>query len=346
MEIKFAKYRIHLNHTFGIARSANDWYDIIFIYIVEGRIIGRGEAAPSLRYNETTDRIISLLNQKVKLPEDCSDRKKIWNHILPQLNGIKALEAAFSMALWDWWGQKCNQPVYKLLGMEQSSLLSTSFTIAIGDLKEIEQKVNEASPYHILKVKLGTPKMDKEIMKEIRYHTDKLVRVDANEGWHPDFALEMCKWLADRNVEFVEQPFPADQLRKTAELKEKSPMPLYADENSINSLDIPKIAHAFNGINIKLMKCGSLDEGKRMINRARFHDLKIMLGCMVESSVGITAAAQLGSGVDVVDLDGNLLINNDPYDGVLVENGRLKVGIRDGLGLELIKDIEKGLELL
>ena len=335
MELTFTTYRIQLHHTFGIARSANDWYDVVFIYLKDRNLIGRGEAAPSLRYNESTERILSVLKQKVRFPEDCSNRDVIWNYVLPQLKGIKALEAAFSMALWDWWSQKNEKSVSEYLGMARTEMPITSFTIAIGDLDEIGQKIEEAQPYTILKVKLGTPNMDREIMTEIRRHTDKVIRIDANEGWQPETAHHFCHWLADQNVEFVEQPFPADQLEYTAALKEKSPLDIYADENSMDSADIPLIAHAFDGINIKLMKCGSLEEGKRMMNLARFHDLKIMLGCMVESSVGITAAAQLAGKVNAADLDGNLLINNDPYRGVTVEDGRLVLPEGYGLGLSL-----------
>ena len=335
MELTFTTYRIKLNHTFGISRSANDWFDIVYIFIRDGEIIGRGEAAPSLRYNESTKRILSILKQKIKLPVDCSNRDEIWNFILPQLKEVKALEAAFSMALWDWWGQKCEKPVFELFNMKTDEMPLTSFTIAIGELDEIGQKIDEADPYHILKVKLGTPKMDKEIMTEIRRHTDKVIRIDANEGWEPETALDFTKWLADQNVEFVEQPFPADQLDHTAILKDKSPLDIYADENSLDSADIPRISTAFDGINIKLMKCGSLEEGKRMINLARFYDLKIMLGCMVESSVGISAAAHLAGEVDKVDLDGNLLINNDPYLGVKVIDGKLILPNSNGLGISL-----------
>ena len=335
MELTFTTYRIKLNHTFGISRSAYDWYDIVYIFIRDGEIVGRGEAAPSLRYNESAERIISILKQKIKLPVDCSNREKIWNFILPQLKEVKALEAAFSMALWDWWGQKCEKPVSDLLNIKMDKMPITSFTIAIGELDEIGQKIDEADPYHILKVKLGTPKMDKEIMTEIRRHTDKVIRIDANEGWEPETALGFTKWLADQNVEFVEQPFPADQLDHSAALKDKSPLDIYADENSLDSADIPRISTAFDGINIKLMKCGSLEEGKRMINLARFYDLKIMLGCMVESSVGITAAAHLAGEVDKVDLDGNLLINNDPYLGVKVIDGKLVLPNSNGLGINL-----------
>ena len=173
MELDYTVYRIHLNHTFGISRSKNDWYDIIIIFLIDGEFIGRGEAAPSIRYNESSDRILSVLRNKVTLPDNCLDREMIWNHILPQCEGIKALEAAFSMALWDWWGQKKQKPISELLSIDNSNLPLTSYTIAIGDLDEIGQKVDEAEPYSILKVKLGTPDKDKEIIKEIRNITDK-----------------------------------------------------------------------------------------------------------------------------------------------------------------------------
>ena len=335
MELDYKVYRIHLNHTFGLSRSKNDWYDIIILYLIDGEFVGRGEAAPSVRYNESSDRILSVLKNKITLPDDCSDREIIWNHILPSLEGIKALEAAFSMALWDWWGQKKEKPISELLSLDCSNLPLTSYTIAIGDLDEIGQKVDEADPYSILKVKLGTPDKDKEIIKEIRNITDKLIRVDANEGWHYSEALELCNWLSEQNVEFVEQPFPADQLDQTKILKEKSPLDIYADENSISSNDIYNIKEAFDGINIKLMKCGSLEEGKKMIKVARQFGLKVMLGCMVETSIGITAASHLAGEVDVADLDGNLLINNDPYIGVKVVDGQLVLPELHGTGLVL-----------
>ena len=335
MEISFTTYRINLHYTFGISRSKNVWYDIVLVYIQDGEIIGRGEAAPSFRYNESTEKILSVLKQNISLPGGDSDRGTLWNHIYPQLQGIKSLEAAFSMALWDWWGQKQKKPVSELLGLDTSSMPLTSFTIAIGELDEIGEKIKEAEPYSILKVKLGTPDMDREIIQEIRQHTDKVIRVDANEGWQTDTALELCKWLADRNIEFIEQPFPAGQLDQTALLRSKSPLDIYADENSLDSADIPQIHEAFDGVNIKLMKCGSIEEGQRMIHLAKFHDMKIMLGCMVETSVGITAAAHLAGEVDAADLDGNLLINNDPYSGVKVVNGRLVLPNEHGIGLAL-----------
>ena len=212
----------------------------------------------------------------------------------------------------------------------------TSYTISIGDIDLISEKVNEGAPYSILKVKLGMGvDKDKEIMKAIRLETDKIIRVDANEGWDLETGIEMCQWLSEKGVEFVEQPFKSTNLKDTAELRKKSPLPLIADENSLQSGDIPGIEGIFDGINIKLMKCGSLFEALRMIKMARDRDMKIMLGCMIESSIGITAAAHLSPLVDYADLDGNLLINNDPYEGVAVEDGKLILPEGNGLGISL-----------
>ena len=336
MKLSFTTYRIFLKHPFGISRSTNNWYDIVLVFLKDGDIIGRGEAAPSLRYNESTERILYILNKGVSLPETNSKNiDNILNFVYPQISGIKSLQAAFSMAAWDWWSQKKNKPLYSLLDCKNINLPKTSFTIAIGTLKEIEKKVEEAKRYHILKVKLGTPYNDKEIIKEIRKFTDKKIRVDANEGWDFDTSVEMCNWLSYQNVEFVEQPFPAKDLEKSKKLTEISPLDIYADENSRFTSDIRKIKDSFNGINIKLMKCGSIEESIKMINEARKYKLKIMLGCMVETSVGITAAAHLASMVDKVDLDGNLLIDNDPYKGVKVVNGKLFLNNFSGLGLKL-----------
>ena len=167
---------------------------------------------------------------------------------------------------------------------------------------------------------------------------NKIIRVDANEGWTLNNAIKLSYWLADRNVELIEQPFPALNLEDTKKLRSISPLPLVADENSVTSNDLNALREVFDGINIKLMKCGSLDEALKMIQLAKKLDFKIMLGCMVESSVGITAAAHLSSQCDYVDLDGNLLIKDDPYNGVKIDSGRLKLSsIKPGIGIELKK---------
>ena len=340
MNLDYTTYRIICSHPFGISRSTHTYYDIVYIYISDGEYIGRGEAAPSVRYDESTNQIITHLKSIDNIDNNLNlEEGAFW--CKKNSNGISSLEAALSTAWLDLWTKKNNRRICTYFNSGKN-MLYTSFTIAIGDLDLIPKKIEEAKSYNILKIKLGINEQhDKNIIKLIRKETDKIIRVDANEGWDLDTGKKMCKWLADHNVEFVEQPFKAQNLGDTAKLREVSPLPLIADENSIKSSNIPDIAHAFDGINIKLMKCGSLFEAKKMIDLARKYDMKIMLGCMVESSIGITAMSNLSPQVDFADLDGNLLIDNDPYIGVKVVDGKLKLPSGDGLGLTLNQKYRK-----
>jgi L-alanine-DL-glutamate epimerase-like enolase superfamily enzyme len=196
----------------------------------------------------------------------------------------------------------------------------------------VEQKVREAAGFEVLKVKMGS-KDDQKVLETVRRITDRPVRVDANEGWTLEDALGRLEWLQEMGVELVEQPLPADQIDEMKELKKKSPLPLIADESVARAEDVPRLAEAFDGINIKLMKCGGLGEALRMIHVARAHDMSIMLGCMVESSLAITAAAHIAPLVDYADLDGNLLVTNDPFLGAEVREGKLVLPSDPGLGV-------------
>ncbi|RIK64282.1 dipeptide epimerase, partial [candidate division KSB1 bacterium] len=210
----------------------------------------------------------------------------------------------------------------------------TSYSIGIDKPEIMQEKIRAAAEFPILKIKLGSDD-DEAIMAAVRAATDRVVRVDANEGWKDrQEALEKIQWLAKMNVEFVEQPLPAHRLDDVAWLRERSPLPLVADEDVMKANDLPALARAYHGINIKIMKSGGLQEAMRMIHVARALSLKIMLGCMIESSLGITAAAHLSPLVDWADLDGNLLIKNDPCRGVRVEQGRLILPEGPGLGVE------------
>ncbi len=337
MKFSFDTYRIECTHPFGISRSSHSFYDIVFVYLEHNGFIGRGEAAPSNRYNESTECILSALHKGITVPDNMDNIHEFFNHFSDQCEKIKALEVAFSMATLDLWCQIEGKPLYEYFNADHKNTPLTSFTISIGDMDLLPQKIEEAKAYDILKVKLGTGlNNDKSIIDQIRRETDKTIRVDANEGWDLDTGLLMSFWLADNNVEFIEQPFKSTNLSDTAKLKNKSPLPIIADENSINSSDIPKIENVFDGINIKLMKCGTLFEAIKMVKMAREREMQIMLGCMIESSVAITAAAHISPLVDYADLDGNLLINNDPYKGVVVRNGRLVLPSSHGLGVSLI----------
>ncbi len=342
MKLSWTSYRLQCKHPFGISRSSHSYYDVVYVYLIDGDFIGRGEAAPSERYHENHDRVCEQLQRYStwEIKEDSLDN--IWRLLEKRAGEIQSLKAALSMALLDWYCKKHSMRISDYFKAPTSPELLTSFTIAIGDLTLLPQKISEASKYPILKVKLGS-KRDKEIVRIIRQETDKVIRVDANEGWELSYGIEMSHWLMEQGVEFIEQPFPAAELDITARLKEKSPLPIIADENSLVAADIAKIAYAFDGINIKLMKCGSLFEAKKMIVEAQRLHLKIMFGCMIESSVGITAASHLSGFVDYADLDGHILITNDPYKGTVVENGRLILPSGNGLGLSMRKGITDNL---
>jgi L-alanine-DL-glutamate epimerase-like enolase superfamily enzyme len=335
MKLTFRYIDLHLRHTFTIARSSSDVEPCIITEIEHDGIVGLGEAAPSDRYGETRQTVQQFLRQ-VRLDKfsDPFQLEEILTYINSIAPGNASAKAAIDIALHDWIGKKLGVPLWKLWGLEKTKTPLTDFTIGIDDPKIIEQKVREAEPYPILKVKVGVPN-DEEIIKTIRNITDKSVRVDANEGWKSkELARDKILWLEEHGVEFVEQPLPANDLAGTEWVRERVHIPLIADENVTDLGSIPALKDAFDGINIKLMKCGGLREALRMIHTAKAFNMKIMLGCMIESSVAITAAAQLSPLVDYADLDGNILIMNDPYSGVKVVDGKLTLNDEPGLGVE------------
>jgi L-alanine-DL-glutamate epimerase-like enolase superfamily enzyme len=246
--------------------------------------------------------------------------------------GQASAEAAVDMALHDLAGQRLGAPLYEVLGIDPRRAPETSFTIGMDTPEVVAAKVKEASAYSILKVKMGSDD-DRAMLQAVRDTTQQRLRVDANEGWTPADALERLEWLKALGVELVEQPLPAAMIAETRELRRKSPLPFYADESVHRAKDIPALAGAFDGINIKLMKCGGIAEALDMIAVARAHGLKVMLGCMIESSVAITAAAHVSPLVDTADLDGNLLLDHDPFLGATVKDGRIVLPDGPGLGV-------------
>ncbi|MDP7121007.1 MAG: dipeptide epimerase [Candidatus Marinimicrobia bacterium] len=335
MKLHYSTYRLELKHRFTIARGYEDAVDVVLVYFTKDGVTGVGEAAPSDRYNEDALTIVKHLNSISFNEVSSKDSLDYWLDVaLPKANGMRSLETAFDLALHDLYGKLNNSATTDHFNSDPKKACMTSFTIGIDDREKIKEKVLEAEEYPLLKVKLGSDH-DKEIINTLRDVTDKLIRVDANEGWDLEEGKRMCDWLSERNVEFVEQPLPADNLDDTAKLREHSPLELVADENCIDSEDIPSISDAFDGINIKLMKCGGLREAFKMIQMARERQMKIMLGCMIETSVAITAAAILSPLVDYADLDGNILASNDPFDGVKVRDGMLVLPEGPGLGVTL-----------
>jgi L-alanine-DL-glutamate epimerase-like enolase superfamily enzyme len=328
--------RLELAHTWTIARNSSNFKNNVFVKLEKDGIVGIGEAAPNVRYGENADLTTKRIKEAGQIfkTTDFYQYIDIKNLLSEKIVDQNCARAALDVALMDWVGKALGAPLYKLWGLNTSSAPRTSFSIGIDAPEVIKQKVTEAAEYPLLKIKVGKEN-DKEIIAAVRSVTDKPLRVDANEGWKSkEVALEKIKWLKSEGVEFIEQPLPSDMLEETAWLRDKVDMPIIADEAVKTAADIPKLATAYDGINIKLMKAGGTLEALRMIQMAKALNLKIMLGCMIESSVAITAAAHLAPYVDYADLDGNLLISNDPFSGVKVNNGRFVYNEKPGLGVE------------
>jgi len=327
---------LELQHTWTIARNSSDVKHNVFVKYERDGVVGIGEAAPNIRYNETPESTIETIEKAKPVIEKMDPWKFVDMGYAIQdiVKEQTAAKCAMDLALMDWVGKKLNVPLYKYYGLDKSKTPITSFSIGIDTPEVMRQKIKEAEKYPVLKIKVGKDN-DKEILKTVREATDKVLRVDANEGWKSkEEALEKIKWLEEMNVEFIEQPMPSSMLEETKWLRERVNMPIVADEAVKSAADIPKLAEAYDGINIKIMKSAGIQEAMRMIWMARSLGMKIMLGCMIESSCAITAAAHISPLVDWADLDGNLLIKNDPFKGATVEKGKLILPDNPGLGLD------------
>ncbi|MDX2000693.1 MAG: dipeptide epimerase [Thermoanaerobaculia bacterium] len=331
MKVATRLFELHLKHAFRLSRGVSESRRNLLVEIADGGFVGRGEAAPIARYGqdvESSARAVAVMAERLGDPRfyhDAAQRAAV--------PGESAAEAAVDLALHDLLGQRLGVPLYELWGLDPGTTPPTSFTIGLDTPERVVEKVAEAGDFEILKIKLGSPR-DREILEAVRAVTTQTLRVDANEGWSFDEALANLEWLAALGVEMVEQPLPAAELEASRELRKHSPLPIWADESVHRPADLPRIAEAFDGINLKLMKCGGLGPARELIATARAHGLGVMLGCMIESSIGITAAAHLSPLVDAADLDGNLLVTDDPFVGVRVVGGRLKLPDGPGLGVE------------
>ena len=341
MKISYKKYSLELKNQFTIAYNSRKTTPVVLIKIEHNGFIGYGEASLPPYLQETQDSAIEFFrNVAKKNYKDISDLP----HLLKDVDDIApnntAAKAAIDIALHDLAGKVNHQPCYKYLNISKSILPFTSFTIGIDEPAIMKKKIQEAEQFKILKVKLGT-EQDEEIIKLIREETDKPLYVDINQGWKDlHYAVNMSNWLHHQNVLLIEQPFNKNDLDSSALLTEKSPIPIIADESMQRLSDIEKIKNSFTGINIKLMKCTGMNEADKIIKVARQHGLKIMLGCMTETSCAISAAVQFASLVDYADLDGNMLITNDPFKGKTIEEGVLQTSDKDGLGIELKEEID------
>jgi len=328
--------RLKLRHTWTTTMSSSDYRDTLHVRYTRDGITGVGEGAPIVRYQENAEDAQKAVESIRELicSADPWQFDKLMQEVFRRVEGQYAAKAAVSIALMDWVGQKLGVPIYRYFGLDAQDAPVTTFSIGIDTPEITRQKVREAETFPVLKIKVGLD-TDEATIAAVRSVTNRPLRVDANEGWkNKEEALRKIQWLASQGVEFVEQPMPAEMLEETRWIHERVHIPLIADEACVHPPDIPRMVGVYDGVNIKLDKCGGILESYRMIQIARSLGLKTMLGCMVSSSVSVTAAAHLSPLVDYADLDGNLLISNDPYSGVLVKQGKLILPARPGLGLK------------
>jgi L-alanine-DL-glutamate epimerase-like enolase superfamily enzyme len=327
--------RLKLRHTWTTVMSSSDYRDTLQVRLTRDGVTGVGEGAPIVRYQENAESARQAVESVRDLVEqgDLWEFEKLMASVFRRVRGQYAAKAAVDIALMDWVGQKLGVPLYRYFGLDPQDAPVTTFSIGIDTPEITRQKVREAAPYPILKIKVGLD-TDEATIAAVRSVTNKPLRVDANEGWKDkEEAVKKINWLATQGVEFVEQPMPAAMLEETRWVHERVHLPLIADEACEHPADIPRLVGIYDGVNIKLDKSGGMLEAYRMIQIARALGLKTMLGCMISSSVSVTAAAHLSPLVDYADLDGNLLIANDPYRGVEVRKGKLILPDRPGLGL-------------
>lgn len=335
LNLSFEPYELKLRHAFNLAKNQRTTTPGVQVQIEYDGIIGYGEASMPPYLGENVESVCKYLNSldlaQFSDPFRFEDIHEYMDSVAPN---DRAAKASVDIALHDLTGKIMGQPWYKIWGLNPEKTPNTSFTISYdADPKEMAAKIDETAPFKVVKIKMGL-NHDKEITEAFRKRSDVPICVDANQGWSDKHqALEMCKWLADRNCLFVEQPMPKEMLAETAWLRERSPLPIIADEFLQRLPDVKRAAEAYDGINIKLMKSTGLHEAHKMATLARAMDMKVMLGCMTETSCAVTAAAQLSPMVDWADLDGNLLIANDRFDGIKIVDGKVTIPDRPGIGV-------------
>lgn len=338
MKLKFYPYTLELKHVFTVATATRRTTPVMIVEIEYDGIVGYGEASMPPYLGESHQTASEFLS-KVDLQQfnDPFRLEEILSYVDSIAPGNPAAKASIDIALHDLVGKLVGQPWYKIWGLNPEKTPYTSFTIGIDKPDVVKQKVKEAEQYKILKVKLGLDN-DKEMIETIRSVTDKPIRCDVNQGWKDkEHALRMIEWLTTKGVEFIEQPMPKDWYDEHAWLKERSPIPIIADECVQRLQDIRKAYGAYDGINIKLMKSTGMREAYKMILLARALDMKVMLGCMTETSCAISAAAQLSPLVDWADLDGAELISNDLFEGTKIIDGKVTLTDLPGIGIKKIK---------
>ncbi|NOU46360.1 MAG: dipeptide epimerase [Bacteroidales bacterium] len=340
LSLSFLPYELQLQHVFTLANSSRKTTPDVLTRLEFDGVTGYGEASMPPYLGEsvvTATRFLSSLDlNQFNDPFQMDDILQYVDSVMP---GNTAAKAAVDIALHDLVGKLLEQPWYKIWGFDPADTPNTSFTIGIDTPDIVRQKVAEATPYKILKVKLGQS-TDRQMIETIRSVTDKPLCVDVNQGWTDRvMALETIYWLKENGVVFVEQPMPKTAIDDMAWLTQNSPLPTIADESLQRLPDVLKAHGVYHGINIKLMKCTGMREAHQMLMLARSLDMKVMIGCMTETSCAVSAAAQLAPKADWADLDGNLLISNDPFSGMRIVDGKVTLADKPGIGLEVKKKV-------
>ncbi|MDR1746674.1 MAG: dipeptide epimerase [Tannerella sp.] len=339
MKLTFKPYDLQLRHVFTIANSSRTTTPVVLTEIEYDGLTGYGEASLPPYLGETQASVTEFL-KKVDLSQFSGpfEMEDILTYVDKIAENNTAAKAAIDIALHDLTGKIMGQPWHRIWGLDKSKAPSTTFTIGIDTADVVKEKTREAAPlYNILKVKLGRDN-DKEMIETIRTVTDKPIAIDANQGWtDKHYALDMIYWLQERGIVMIEQPMSKHNLDDIAWITERSPLPVFADESFQRLTDMMRLKDAFTGVNIKLMKCTGMREAWKILTMARALHMQVMIGCMTETSCAISAASQLSPAVDFADLDGNLLISNDIFDGTTVVNGKLTLNDLPGIGIKNVK---------
>jgi len=319
---------------FTIARGTSTSARNVLVELKHGGLTGLGVAAPSSFYGESPEHVMVAIDRlSACVGDDPFAIERVFDAMAESIKLNYAAKAAINIAMWDLAGKLVGQPIFRMLGLSGLPLPKTSFTIGIDDVDLMRRKAEEAArSFPILKVKLGRSD-DLEVIRAIRQATDAVIRVDANAAWMPKEACKTICEIAPYGIELVEQPVPPGSPEALRFVTERVPVPVVADESAVTYEDVAALAGVADGVNVKLMKCGGISGALRMIAAARACGLKVMLGCMLETSIGITAAAHIAGLVDWADLDGNLLIADDPFEGVRVKDGKLILPEGPGLGV-------------
>jgi L-Ala-D/L-Glu epimerase len=337
MKLTLHKLDLPLRHTFTIARGSVSVQPTLIVELEDGGFRGFGEAGANPYYGVTVEKMATLFERHRLAVEARSigDPAMLWSEFRPLFEPCPFAQCALDMACHDLWGKVQGSPIWKLWGLAIDDLPVTDYTIGIDTIEVMVAKLREFSGWPVYKVKLGTPH-DIEIIRTLRQHTDSPFRVDANCGWTAADAIAYSTALRKLNVQFIEQPLPPDDWDGMAKVFSQSALPVIADESCGIEADVDRCVGFFHGINIKLVKCGGMTPARRMIARARQLGLQVMIGCMTESTVGISAIAQFLPLLDYVDMDGALLLARDAATGVRIERGQVIFPEENGCGVRLL----------